>query len=78
MEDANFTAHGAGMSKEYVPQFRKMLLDSYFDGFHRALMGEPLADVKPMQVTLKACADLALVKAKPRLYPTNKSACLRK
>ena len=50
-----------------------IVLGECFDAFQRALAGETPAHVAPMWVTMKQGADLTQVKAKPRVFPPEKS-----
>ena len=61
-----------------VTELEEILLGECFEAFRRALTGETPVRVAPMRVTLKQGADLSQVKAKPRVYPSEKSAWLKK
>ena len=65
-------AREAGLPEEHGLQYRKTLLGSCFDGFHRMLTEEPPADAEPMQMTARPGTDLSQVKAKPRVHPPEK------
>ena len=66
-----------GLPEGCVAELEEIVLGECFDAFRRALMGETPARVAPMRVTLKQGADLSQVKAKPRVYPPEKSAWLK-
>ena len=66
-----------GLPKRCVAELEEIVLGECFDAFRRALTGETPACVAPMRVTLKQGADLSQVKAKPRVYPPEKSAWLK-
>ena len=57
-----------------VAELEEIVLGECFDAFRRALTGETPARVAPMRVTLKQGEDLSQMKAKPRVYPPEKSA----
>ena len=62
-----------GWPEGCVAEIEEIVLGECFDAFRRALTGETPARVAPMRVTLKQGADLSQVKAKPRVYPPEKS-----
>ena len=66
-----------GLPEGCVAELEDILLGECFDAFRRALTSETPACVAPMQVTVKQGADLTQVKAKPRVYPPEKSAWLK-
>ena len=66
-----------GLPEGCVAELEEIVLGECFDAFRRALTGETPARVAPMRVTLKQGADLSQVKAKPRVYPPEKSAWLK-
>ena len=57
-----------------VAEHEEIALGECFDAFRRALTSETPVRVVPMRVTLKQGVDLTQVKAKPRVYPPEKSA----
>ena len=65
-----------GLPEGCVADQEDILLES-LDAFWRALTNETPARVAPMRVRLKQGADLTQVKAKPRVYPPEKSAWLK-
>ena len=77
LEGALRVAVEVGLPEGYVAELEEIVLGECFDAFRRALTGETPAHVAPMRVTLKQGADLSQVKAKPRVYPPEKSACLK-
>ena len=72
LENAIVAARESDLLEEHVPQYRKTLLGSCFNGFHRVLTEEPPADAEPMQMTAIPGVDLSQVKAKPRMHPPEK------
>lgn len=54
----------------------RFLVGDCFHVYWRILTGEQPARVAPMRLTSKQAVDLTQVKAKPRLYPPEKSAWL--
>ena len=65
-----------GLPEGYVAELDEIVLGKCFDPFRRAFTGETPTHVTPKRVTLKQGADLQQVKAKPRVYPPDKSAWL--
>ena len=65
-----------GLPPECVEKLRELVMRTYDRAFRRALVGEPPANVEPMQVKLKPGAQA--VRAKPRVYPPHKAAWLAK
>ena len=55
----------------------EIVLGDFFDAFRRALTGKTPAYMVPMRVTLKQGTDLTQAKAKPRVYPPEKTAWLK-
>ena len=66
-----------GLPGGCVAELKDIVLGECFDAFRNALTGETLARVAPMRVTLKQGVDLSQVKAKPRVYPSEKIAWLK-
>ena len=66
-----------GLPEGCVAELEAIVLGECFDAFRRALTGETPARVAPMRVTPKQGADLSQVKAKPRVYPPEKSTWLK-
>ena len=65
-----------GLPEGCVAELEEIVLGECFDAFRRTLTGETPARVASMRVTLKQGADLSPMKAKPRVYPPEKSAWL--
>ena len=66
-----------GLPKSCVAEKKEIVLEECFHAFWKTLAGETPARVALMRVTLKQGADLSQVKAKPRVYPPEKSAWLK-
>ena len=62
-----------GLSEGCVAELEGIVLGECFGAFRRALTGATPARVAPMRVALKQGAGLLQVKAKPRVYPPEKS-----
>ena len=75
--DALRVALEVGLPEECMAELEESVLGECFDAFRRALTGETPGRVAPMQVTLKPGVDLTQVKAKPCVYPPEKSAWLK-
>ena len=66
-----------GLPEGCVADLEEIVLEECLDAFRRALAGETPARLAPMRVTRKQSADLTQVKAKTRVYPSEKSAWLK-
>ena len=78
LEEAVSEAARRGMPLGAVERLRRVILRARFEGFRRALTGEPPADVEPLRVKLRPGADLQRVKAKPRMVAPEKREWLEK
>ena len=65
-----------GLPVGCVVELEEIVLGECFDAFWRALTGETPARVAPVRVRLKKGTNLTQVKAKPRVYPPEKSTWL--
>ena len=74
--DALCVAVKVGLPEGCLAELKEIVLGECFEAFRRVHTGETPVRVVPMQVNLKQGADLTHVKAKPRLYSSEKSTWL--